>query len=256
MHPRSPQRLADGNTLIADALAHRVIVVRTSDYDPGKADNGFTQASIVWEFRSAACWRIPNMATRLADGTTLIADCGDVAPKILWVAPNGSVTATLDMRAFEPPPSDDDSEPRSALVDPVDGSLVTSDSTYTRVLRIGNHGSAIVESPPLDCGKPSMIKRFDRLSWTGWVAPGQSIEMWYRVNEGKRGAACTRQKFDFPSGSAGKRISYRVVLTSTDRWTTPVFDGFSLMYDRATLGPTGGGGGGAKTDEGRQQRHE
>ena len=249
MRPRSPQRLPNGDTLIADALAHRVIVVRTSDYDPGKADSGFTQDSIVWEFKSAALLGDPNMATRLADGTTLIADCGDTAPKILWVGLDRKVES-LDMSAFDRPASaTSSSEPRSALVDPVDGSLVTSDSTYTRVLRIGNHGSATAESPPLDCGKPSMIKRFDRLSWTGWVAPGQSMKMWYSVNGGTW-RACTRQKFDFPSGTAGKRISYRVVLTSTDRWTTPVFEGFSLMYDRASRGPTGGGGGGATTEKG------
>ena len=224
MHPRSPQRLVDGNTLIADALAHRVVVVKTTDYDPGKADNGFTQASIVWEYRDAELLEDPNMATRLADGVTLIADCGDRSPKVLWVGLDGTVKDSLDMRTFEPPPSGADSEPRSALIDPVDGSLVTSDSTYTRVLRVGNRGSAVVESPPLDCGRPSMIKRFDRLSWSGWVAPGQSVAMWYRI-DGRVWRKCTKQKFDFPSGSAGKRISYRVALTSADRWTTPVFDG-------------------------------
>lgn len=245
MHPRSPQRLPDGSTLIADALAQRVLVVDTSDYRAGAADNGFTEASILWEYKSEFL-HDPNMATRLADGTTLIADCGDkddrVSGKILWITPEKTVAATLDLLTFDPPSGTDVSEPRSALVDPVDGSLVTSDSTRSRVLRIGNVASATVESLPLDCGKPAMLKSFHRLSWTGWVGPEQSIVMWYRI-DGEDWRRCSGRKFDFPKGTAGKRISYRVVLTSANRWSTPVFDGFTLMYDRATQGPIGGGGG-------------
>jgi hypothetical protein len=72
-NPMDADRLANGNTLIADYVNDRVIEVRTADYDPAKTDNGFTAASIVWEYGS----NHPADADRLSSGSTLISEAGN-----------------------------------------------------------------------------------------------------------------------------------------------------------------------------------
>jgi hypothetical protein len=72
-NPMDAERLANGNTLIADYANDRVIEVRTSDYDPAETDNGFTAASIVWEYGS----NHPADAERLFSGSTLISEAGN-----------------------------------------------------------------------------------------------------------------------------------------------------------------------------------
>ncbi len=71
-NPMDAERLANGNTLIADYINDRVIEVRTSDYNPAEIDNGFTAASIVWEYGS----NHPADAERLSGGSTLICEAG------------------------------------------------------------------------------------------------------------------------------------------------------------------------------------
>jgi len=71
--PTDAERLSNGDTLIVDAMNDRVIAVRTSDYDPVRANNGFITRSIVWEYES----NYPADAERLSNGNTLIAEAGN-----------------------------------------------------------------------------------------------------------------------------------------------------------------------------------
>ena len=71
--PTDAERLSNGDTLIVDAMNDRVIAVRTSDYDPARANNGFITRSIVWEYGS----NYPADAERLSNGNTLIAEAGN-----------------------------------------------------------------------------------------------------------------------------------------------------------------------------------
>ena len=72
-HPIDAERLPNGNTMIADYLNDRVIDVRTSDYDPAKANNGFTVCSILWSYES----NHPTDAECISDGNTLICEAGN-----------------------------------------------------------------------------------------------------------------------------------------------------------------------------------
>ena len=71
--PTDAERLSNGDTLIVDAMNDRVITVRTSDYDPARANNGFITRSIVWEYGS----NYPVDAERLSNGNTLIAEANN-----------------------------------------------------------------------------------------------------------------------------------------------------------------------------------
>ena len=80
-YPMDVEWLANGNTLITDEHNCRIIELRASDYDPAKTDNGFTAASIVWQYGTTGVsgsgpneLNYPKDADRLDNGNTLIAD--------------------------------------------------------------------------------------------------------------------------------------------------------------------------------------
>ena len=256
---RSPQRLSNGDTLITDAVGKRIIEVRSDDYDPQKPDNGYTAASIVWSYANGVDGALldPNTARAVEngalEGTVVFTDCDGESQRVRIVDHDTKATVTtIDLRTYDRPdyvgPSDA-SSPRDARV-AADGSLWIADAAFGQILRIGNQGSGTVTSVALDCGKPGLLKAFVRLKIEAPAqAPGTTFAIWYAV--GGKGFKKARVSSDgrnvnFPAGTAGKRIAYRVVLTSSDRWATPVFEGMAIHFTRAKTGGGGGGGGGDK----------
>ncbi|MCK4528622.1 hypothetical protein KAW18_14725, partial [candidate division WOR-3 bacterium] len=88
-NPTDAEQLPNGNILIADYINDRVIVVRTSDYDHPKPDNGYTADSIVWEYES----NHPTDAERLSNGSTLICEAGNNRAIEILIAPDLLPTA-------------------------------------------------------------------------------------------------------------------------------------------------------------------
>jgi hypothetical protein len=73
--PTSAVRLNDSNTLIADYYNNRVIIIKTSDYNPELENNGFTSQSIIWSKNNNL--NIPSHAEQTPNGDILIADTGN-----------------------------------------------------------------------------------------------------------------------------------------------------------------------------------
>ena len=182
-------------------------------------------------------------------GTTVIADADD--QRILWVSKAGQVTRTLDTSRFYAPSQyvSNGSDPRAAVY-ASDSSLWIPDPGYHRVMRIGVAPAATVEWQPLDCGKPALKKAFLRLTLKGATMQDAvelgSFALQYRVDGGawRTGKLFGGRTCDFPSGTAGKTLAFRVTFRSADRAHAPTLDSFSLQYTRATEGGSGGGGGG------------
>ena len=256
---RSPQRLANGDTLITDAVGKRIIEVRSSDYDPSKPDNGYTAASIVWSYANGVDGVLldPNTARAVESGTlagtVVFTDCDWESQWVRIIDHDTKATLdTIDLSTYERPANvatTDTASPRDARV-AADGSLWIADAGFGQILRIGNEGSGTVTSVPLGCGKPAMLKAFVRLKIEAPAQPsGTSFAIWYSVDgKGFKKARISGdgRNVNFPAGTAGKRIAYRIVLTSSDRWATPVFEGMAIHFTKAKVGGGGGGGGGDK----------
>ncbi len=255
---RSPQRLANGDTLITDAAGRRIICVRSSDFDPSEPDNGYTADSIVWSYVNGVDGPLldPNTARLVESGTLagslVFTDCDWESQRVRIIDYDTKlVKETFDLSTFARPDYAEGTpaSPRDARV-AADGSLWIADANFGQILRIGNQRSGTVTSQPLDCGAPGVIKAFDRLKVQAPAqAPGTGFSIWYEV-DGK-GFRRARMSSDgrnvyFPAGTSGKVLAYRVVLTSADRWVTPVFDGLTLHFRKASVGGSGGGGGGEK----------
>ncbi|HMK93056.1 MAG TPA: hypothetical protein VK576_08660, partial [Thermoleophilia bacterium] len=89
--PFAASKLTNGNVLICDNNGgNRVIEVKASDYDPTKADDGYTDASIVWQYGMAGAFGtgpghliMAHSAQRLANGDTLIADSDEKSDRVI-----------------------------------------------------------------------------------------------------------------------------------------------------------------------------
>ena len=241
--PRSPQRLPGGDVLIGDADGDRVFVVdrRTKE--------------TVWQFGATddpgpGLDRLqdPTFAARLPDGDTLIADTGN--HRILRVPAGGGTPDAYDLDVLGRPSSataSDTSEPRGVAV-AADGSLVEADSSFGQVVSLAYPTTAPATSAPLDCGLPGEKKAFVRVTWKGdtW-ATGTKVAVDYQLDGGTwrpcRGISATRA-FDFPAGTVGTTIAYRVTLSTSDRSHCPVLDSIALQSRPPQAGDDDGGGGG------------
>jgi hypothetical protein len=255
---RSPQRLSNGDTLITDAVGRRIIQVRSTDYDPLLPDNGYTASSIVWSYVNGVDGVLldPNTARAVESGalagTVVFTDCDGESQWVRIVGHDTKATVeTIDLRTYDRPEyvgPTDASSPRDARV-AADGSLWIADAAFGQILRIGNQASGTVTSVPLNCGKPGLLKAFVRAKIEAPAqAPGTSFAIWYAVDgKGFKKARVSSdgRNINFPAGTAGRRFAYRIVLTSADRWATPVFEGMAIHFTKAKTGGSGGGGGGA-----------
>jgi hypothetical protein len=260
MFARSPQRLPDGDTLLADSANKRILVVRTSDYDPSKPANGYTQDSIVWSYEDGVDGTLLDANTaRLVtsgalEGTVIVTDCDLDAQRVLLIdRATKQVTQTFDMRTLDRPSwatSSDASSPREARLD-AQGALWIADAGFGQILRVGYPSSATVQSDSLGCGKPDMVKAFDRLKvFASDVPAGASFSIQYSVDGGLTFKRPTPEgdgrNFRFAKGTVGRRFIYRLTLTTTrDRWVTPTVDALTIHFTKATTGGDGGGGGGS-----------
>jgi hypothetical protein len=255
---RSPQRLSNGDTLITDAVGQRIIEVRSGDYDPSKPDNGYSAASIVWSYVNGVDGDLldPNTARAVESGTlagaVVFTDCDGAAQRVRIIdKATKAIEDTFDLSTRDRPAyvgPTDASSPRDARV-AADGSLWMADAAFGQILQIGNEGSGTVTSVPLDCGKPRLLKAFIRLKIEAPAqAAGTSFTILYSVDgKGFKKARISRdgRNVNFPAGTTSKRFAYRIVLASTDRWATPVFEGMTIHFTRAKVGGAGGGGGGS-----------
>jgi hypothetical protein len=255
---RSPQRLPNGDTLITDASGRRIIEVRTSDYDPSKPANGYDAASIVWQYVDGVDGplRDPNTARMVTGGpragSVVFTDCGSESQWVRRVDyASKAVLDEIDLRTFDRPgyvSATDAASPRDARFD-AEGALWIADAGFGRVLRVGSASSGTVTSRSLDCGKPGMLKAFARLKI---VAPAQAAGTAFSLSYSVDGEEFVKARVsgdgrnvEFPAGTVGKRFAYRIELTTADRWSTPVFEGMTIHFTKATTGGGGGGGGGS-----------
>jgi hypothetical protein len=253
---RSPQRLPNGNTLITDSVGQRIIEVRTTDYKPGKPNNGYDTGSIVWSYENGVDGTLddPNSARYVSSGglagKILVTDC---AKDTQWVRIINKESKTVDQtidRSYDRPSyvgSSERSDPRDARVGP-DGSLWITDAGFGRVLQIGNEGTGTVESEVLQ--EPGNIAK--AFTFIHVEAPAQAaktgFEIWYSLDDRsfKQAKISDGRNVNFKAGTWAKRFRYRIVLTSGDRWATPVFEGLTIHFTRAKTGGDKPGGGGTK----------
>jgi hypothetical protein len=241
--PRSPQRLANGDVFMGDADGSRFFVV----------DRASKQ--IVWQFGNTDqpgsgldSLRDPTYGVRLADGSTLIADTGN--SRVLRVPAGNGTPTVFDMNVLGRPgsaTSTDSAEPRAATF-AADGSLWVADSAFAQITRLGHAASAQATSTPLACGRAGKKKAFVRLSWSGDAsAAGVGVAVDYSLDSGAWRSCTgigTRRSYDFPAGTVGRSLAYRVTLTTQDAGATPVLDSLAITTTPPSTGGSGGGGGG------------
>ena len=242
--PHCAQRLASGNVLITDADAARVIEVDRATKD------------IVWQYGvtnepGAGAGRLedPNQARRLSDGDTLIVDTAN--RRVLRVSGSKEVDVAYDLTTEGRPPwatKTDSPDPRAAAYT-ADNLLAVADTQFLQIVLLGYQLSAQATSASLDCGAPGVRKAFAELAWKGDAGPlGTGIAIDYRLDDGKwtpcKGIGASHA-YDFPAGTVGKTIAYRVALSTTNHGHTPVLDSIVVQSTRARTGGGGGGGGSA-----------
>ncbi len=151
--PFTAFRLPNGNTLIAENQACRVIEVRSSDYDPTAPNDGYGGSSIVWQYGvthelasehgyAEGYLNWPKWAVRLANGNTLIAD--ETSHRVLEVTPGGSIAWQYGQAGVAGVEAGLLNEPVAAERLP-DGSTVITDAKNDRVLRVDADGSIVWE---------------------------------------------------------------------------------------------------------------
>jgi hypothetical protein len=151
--PFQAVRLPNGNTLIAENQAGRVIEVRSADYVDGQPNDGYTEASVVWEYGvlgeyanehdyASPYLDWPKYAQRLPNGNTLIAD--EAANLVLEVTPAKTVVWSYGT------PGVSGSEP-GYLNEPAsaerlgDGTTLITDGKNNRVIRVDPDGEIVWE---------------------------------------------------------------------------------------------------------------
>lgn len=173
--PFSAARLANGNTLICDNKGgNRVIEVRDSDYDPSKPDDGYTAASIVWQYGVTSKpgggpgeVNSPRSAYMMANGDVLICDgatqsAGDGSNRVIEVRtsdydatqPNDGWTAGSIIWQIDAAHPLQGGAGSSALNDPnqalplANGNLLITDGGNNRVIEVNQERQVVAEFGP------------------------------------------------------------------------------------------------------------
>lgn len=233
--PTWATRLANGNTLIADYDAHRVLEVGPDGriaWSYGQAGNAGAEPGYL---------NHPVSAERLADGTTLIADSGN--GRLLVIAPNGTIVRNTDVLLGYGLTDLDVSPARWALIT-AEGRLALMDGHDSRVFELGYAASGMVTSGQIDCGLPGVRKRFTSVTAALTTPEGTEALLQYRVDGG---AWKTASGGSLPAETYGTVLTYRVTLTTDDPSVTPRLTGVSVVYYPA---PPQGSGDGEGTGDG------
>jgi|GEM_PF-4141224 len=235
--PTWATRIANGNTLIADYDAHRVLEV-TPD------------GRIAWSYGQAGNAGVgpgylnhPVSAERLADGSTLIADSGN--GRLLVIASNGTIARETDV-VSEYGLSDLDADATRWAQITLEGKLALLDDCNSRLFEIAYAASGSATSGQIDCGLPGVRKRFTGLSAAVTAPEGTDASLQYRIDGG---AWKTASGGSLPAETYGTLLTYRVTLTTDDPAVTPRLTGVSIGYQPAPAQSPGDGDGDDDDDD-------
>jgi hypothetical protein len=275
-----------GNLLICDQGAAHVLEIRAADYDPSAPHDGFTAASIVWQYPAAGSSTASHlvspgcaMGVNGSDNLVWIADAGggSVSGRVLGVATNsisGSVSGHQVVADYGPsdgtPFAGSLSAPVSLSQATGDGPLVVADPGGHRIVAIGTTADvATVKSVKLDCGL-SKRKRFVSVRCVYASVPTAQFTVSYQIGKGPvrnfgGNANPTANQFGggsvvpsssaaktvlFPPLSIGKTITYWITFStgSASRALAPKLLSLTITYEPWTAKSSGKGGGGASGD--------
>jgi len=217
--PRTAVRLSNGNTLITDQAATRVVEVNPAGH-------------VVWSYgtpgvqgRADGQLFEPSGAVRLPDGTTAIAH-GKLVGEVVFVDSAGKVA-----RRFPDPeltsPGFAMSEIRSISLSP-SNSLLLGDEGNDRIVEVGVVPTAKFTSGRIDCGLPGVRKRFSALAWAGATPSGTSITVYYSIDGGPW--LVVPSGGSLPQTAVGVTIAYRAVLQTSDNARAAQLDSVSITY--------------------------
>jgi len=228
IRPHSAQRLANGNTLICDSEAQRVIEVSRDK-------------KIVWSYGTgtggsgAGQLKSPNSAMRLANGTTVICDSDN--NRVITVDRAGHIVDTYGAGG-RMPSGGGLQDPRASAV-LADGRTLIADLGNMRLAAYGfvAHHEYTATSKRID-PMPGGRKRFLAISTNALVPAGSTLAVEYSINAGPwtsvGGAA-------LPSDAIGTDIRYRVRFATGLGSAAPVLKDISIRW--AVAGSSGSGTG-------------
>lgn len=227
--PTWATRLANGNTLIADHDAHRVLEV-TADgriaWSYGQAGNAGTGPGYL---------NHPVSAGRLADGSTIIADSGN--GRLLIVASDGAIVRETDVVSTYGLTDLDTTAMRWAQITS-EGAITVLDSRNFRLFELGHAASGSATSGQIDCGLPGVRKRFTSLSMASVTPTGTAATLQYKIDNG---VWKTASGGSLPADTYGTLITYRVTLSTNDPAVTPRLTGVSIGCEPAPTQSPGDG---------------
>jgi len=212
--PTSAERLANGNTLIADSGGNRVIEVK-----PDK--------TIAWQY-GAGKLSSPHHATRLANGNTLITDNGN--KRIIEVDGKGVLVASYGSGVQLPSGGGLSNPWTSTRLD--DGTTLVADPGNARIFRYGYAPSGTAESKQIDCGSSGVRKKFLSVTWRGTAPAGTRVEVSYSIDGSTYKAVPASGKL--PTYAVGTYMRYKVTLRRGTFAMAPVLSDISIGYQVAS----------------------
>lgn len=230
VQPDSAERLSNGDTLICDTEANKVIEVTPSK-------------KIVWSYgtgvagRSAGQLANPNSATRLSNGDTLISDSGN--DRVLEVDKSGKAVQNYGVSGLTPD-GGALSDPRAALR-LTDGSTIIADLGNTRLATynyVAKHTFTATSNKidPLSGAR----KRFIAIRRDATVPTDTVLAVEYSINSGHW---VSLHGTTLPSNAIGTNIRYRVSMSTNSSGRAPSLRSISVEW--VVAGASGSSGSGS-----------
>ncbi len=232
--PRSATRLANGNTLIADAgdrdgESNRVIEVTPS-------------GGIAWQFGIAGPgvtdWthtNTPSTAERLANGNTLISE--EDGRRMIEVTPAGEIIDWYG--SGEPMAAGGEIGKLRGAARTSSGTTMLCDQEHSRLIEIGFPASGTFESPPLGLGAAgysAIPKVIHSIETSGSYPQGTSMTLAYRLDGGpwvETGATSVT----LPPDTVASQVAYRLTLRTQSAAYTPIVRAVKFTFDIAPEPP-------------------
>ncbi|HET6351651.1 MAG TPA: hypothetical protein VFG89_05930 [Coriobacteriia bacterium] len=259
--PFFAERLPDGTTLIVDNRGgNRVMKVRTSDYDPGKPNWGYTAASVVWQYGQNGVGGTgpdqlasPRFAEALPDGSVLIADSSDQVYKgerVIEVTPDKQIRWQFGVTGVSGTDTTHLFKPSSARR-LANGNTLIGEEDGGRVLEISPAGSVVdwygtgaENGEGSDLGKLRSIQRTEEGSLVSDQQNSRVIEIGYA-----RSGSLTSEALALGLPGVRKTVSSIVLTAETPEgtsakveysldggaWKSPKADGTLPAKTTATL---------------------